>query len=220
MNFQLLESKGRLIMTSQTLTTSAHSKRLASNVQCNFFIALAVWLVAVVSLSLLGITAYLPTRLLPVPVILGITIPLLFYAGSSAFRNLIQTTDIRNLTLFNLWRVPAALAFFYYGSQGLLPDTFVRNAAWGDFIAGVLAPIVVYALARGRAKLPSYIGFHLFSFADFVVAVGTGFTFSVLGDSLMSTLKEFPMALIPMFGVPVTGALSLMALHRLFVKRA
>lgn len=207
-------------MTSPTLTTTKHSKGSARNVQRNFFIALAVWLVAVVGLSLFGITAYLPTRLLPVPVVLGIVIPLLFYAGSRTFRNYIQTIDIRHLTLFNLWRVPAALAFWYYGSQGLLPETFVRNAAWGDLIAGVLAPLVVYGLARGRAKLPSYIGFHLLSFADFVVAVGTGFTFSILGNPLMATLKEFPLVFIPMFGVPVTGALSLMALHRLVVKRS
>jgi hypothetical protein len=206
-------------MTSQTLTTTDHSKDSARNVQRNFFIALAVWFVTVASLSLSGITAYLPTRLLPVPVALGITIPLLFYAGSRVFRDYIQTTDIRHLTLFNVWRVPAALAFFYYGSEGLLPETFVRNAAWGDLIAGVLAPLVVYGLARGRAKVPSYVVFHLFSFADFVVAVGTGFTFSILGNPLMATLKEFPLALIPMFGVPVTGALSLMALHRLFIKR-
>lgn len=90
----------------------------------------------------------------------------------------------------------------------------MRNAAWGDLIAAVLAPIVVYGIARGRAKFPGYVGFHLFSFADFVVAVGTGFTFSLVGDPLMATLKDFPMALIPMFGVPITGALSLMALHR------
>jgi hypothetical protein len=208
-------------MTSQTLSTSATSaNHQANKIQRNFFLALTLWFVLVIALSITGRTAYLPTSLLPVPVILGITIPLLFYAGSSSFRNYIQSTTIRNLTLFNLWRVPAALAFFYYGSQGLLPETFVRNAAWGDLIVGILAPIVVFGLARGRAKLPSYIGFHLFSFADFVVAVGTGFLFNILGNPLMSTLKDFPMALIPMFGVPVTGALSLMALHRLFVKRA
>lgn len=207
-------------MTSKTLTTSAHSNHSANKVQRDFFITLAVWFVAVIILSLSGATAYLPTRLLPVPVILGITLPLVFYARSKAFRDYIQSTDIRNLTLFNIWRVPAALAFWYYGSQGLLPEVFVRNAAWGDFIAGVLALVAVYALARGRAKLPSYVGFHLFSFADFVVAVGTGFTFSLFANPLMATLKDFPMVLIPMFGVPVTGALSLMALHRLFVKRA
>jgi hypothetical protein len=57
--------------------------------------------------------------------------------------------------------------------------------------------------------------FHLFSFGDFLVAVGTGLTFTVLGDPLMRTLLDTPMALIPLWGVPITGAISLLALHRL-----
>ena len=48
-----------------------------------------------------------------------------------------------------------------------------------------------------------------------MVAVGTGLTFTVLGDPLMRTLLDTPMALIPLWGVPITGAISLLALHRL-----
>jgi hypothetical protein len=173
------------------------------------------------ALGWLGVTTLLPTRLLPFPIALGIVLPLLVYARSEAFRAYISAADLRTLTLFNVWRVPAALAFFYYGAQGELPALFVRNAAWGDLIAGVLAPIVVLGLARLAAiRRASFIGFHLFSFADFVVAVGTGFAFSLLNDPLMGTLKALPMAIIPLFGVPVTGALSLMTLHRLLTRRA
>jgi hypothetical protein len=39
--------------------------------------------------------------------------------------------------VFHLWRVPVAVVFFHYGSQHLLPETFVRNAAWGDLLAGL-----------------------------------------------------------------------------------
>jgi hypothetical protein len=35
----------------------------------------------------------------------------------------------------------------------------------------------------------------------------------------METLRVLPMVLIPLFGVPVTGALHLMTLHRLFTRR-
>jgi hypothetical protein len=42
------------------------------------------------------------------------------------------------LTVFHLERVLAAVVFFYYGSQHLLPETFVRNAAWGDLVTGLL----------------------------------------------------------------------------------
>ena len=207
---------GRTERSSSPQVSAAQHRR----VQTWFLGTLALWATVVVSLSLLGVTARLPTQLLPIPVVIGIAVPLAFYAWSTAFRAYIQSVDLRALTLFNVWRVPAALAFFYYGSQGELPAVFVRNAGWGDLLAGLLAPLVVYGLgAVKRWRLPSYVGFHLFSFADFVVAVGTGFAFSLLGDPLMNTLRAFPMATIPLFGVPVTGALSLMALHRLAVKR-
>jgi hypothetical protein len=91
--------------------------------------------------------------------------------------------------------------------------------AYGALNAGLLLR-VVFGLARvPRWRFGSYVGFHLFGFADFVVAVGTGVTFSLLGDPLMETLQVLPMVLIPLFGVPVTGALHLMTLHRLFTRR-
>lgn len=74
-------------------------------------------------------------------------------------------------------------------------------------------------MPRPQWRRPSLLAFHLFSFADFAVAVGTGFSFSLLDDPLMGTLKTFPLALIPLFGVPLTGALSIIALHRLATGR-
>ena len=72
---------------------------------------------------------------MPLPIALGIALPLLVYTRSEALQAYISAVDLRTLTLFNVWRVPAALAFFYYGAQGELPTLFVRNAAWGDLIA-------------------------------------------------------------------------------------
>jgi len=137
-------------------------------------------------------------------------------------RRLVYEVDLSYLTLFNAWRVPAAIAFFLVGAAGLLPAQFVTNAAWGDLIAGLLAPIVVVVAARlaARNRVRAYLAFHVFSFGDFVVAVGTGLTFTLLADPLMRTLLETPMALIPLWGVPITGAISLLALHRLITRRA
>jgi hypothetical protein len=102
----------------------------------------------------------------------------------------------------------------------LLPAPFVTNAAWGDLIAGGLAPVVVLAARHvaARRRTGAYLAFHLFSFGDFLVAVGTGLTFTVHGDPLMRTLLDTPMALIPLWGVPITGAVSLLALHRLLTE--
>jgi hypothetical protein len=161
-----------------------------------------------------GIASYLGLfRLFPLPwfalcVAMGIIAPLLVYWSNSTFRAYIQELHLNRLTLFHLWRIPAALAFLYYGNQHLLPETFVRHAAWGDLMAGSLV-FLVLALPKNYWK---YWGFHLFGLADFVLAVGTGLTFSLLHIPMMETLRTFPIALIPLFGVGISGASHLMAL--------
>ncbi len=141
-------------------------------------------------------------------VAMGITTPLAIYYGNSIFRAYIQGLHLNYLTLFHIWRIPAALTFFYYGSQDLLPSTFVRNAAWGDLAAGLLV-LVVLALPKSNWK---YWGFHLLGLADFVTAVGTGLTFSLLQVPMMETIATYPVALIPLFGVGISGASHIMAL--------
>lgn len=180
-------------------------------------ITLVVWGAAVAALSLTGGLSSIPPQALGPLVAVGIAVPVAVVRRSPAQRRLVREVDLAHLTLFNVWRVPAAAAFFVVGAQGLLPARFVANAAWGDLIAGVLAPVVVLAARRltARRRTGAYLAFHLFSFGDFVVAVGTGLTFTLLGDPLMRTLLDTPMALIPLWGVPITGAVSLLALHRL-----
>lgn len=210
-------------MTTKRFSNLNAQRSAAShqNVHRIFLMSLALWAAITVVVASTGVLAHLPTRFVPVPIIAGIGTLLLVYSRSTAFRSYIHTVDLRHLTLFHLWRVPAALAFFYYGAQGELPFWFVRNAGWGDLIVGLLAPVAAFTFARSaRLRLSGFTAFHLFSVADFIGAVGTGFTFSLLNDPLMATLKDFPMAIIPFFGVPVTGALSLMTLHRLLTRRA
>lgn len=185
-----------------------------------WLVGLLAWGLLVTMLALSGLLTNLPTPLLPLPIALALTGLLAAYIFLPSVRRPLQQLDMRWLTLFNVWRVPAALLFFWYGAQGLLPATFVRNAGWGDLIAGVATvPVVLWLMPQPGWRRPSLLAFHLFSFADFLVAVGTGFRFSLLGDPLMSALTTFPLALIPLFGVPLTGALSVIALHRLATGR-
>jgi hypothetical protein len=184
-------------------------------------VAIVVWGALVAVLSVTGVLAVLPLLALPAVIAAGTVVPLAVVLGSPVQRRLVARVDLADLTLFHVWRVPAALAFFAVGAQGLLPERFVVNAGWGDLVAGVAAPLVVLAAARlaGRARVRAYLAFHVFGFGDFVVAVGTGLWFTVLGDPLMRTLLETPMALIPLWGVPITGAASLLALRRLLRTR-
>lgn len=178
-------------------------------------LVLAAWFGAVAALGSAGVFASFPLPLLAALVALGTAAPVLLYYRQPRFHSFMRDLPIEYLTVFHFWRVPAALAFFYYGALGLLPETFVRNAAWGDLVAGLLVP-VLFLLPRGRSK---FLGFHLFGMADFVLAVGTGLAFSLLDVPLMGTIATFPIVLIPLFGVCVSGASHIIAIDRLLAER-
>ena len=155
-----------------------------------------------------GLFSLFPLPLFALFVAIGIITPVAIYYGNSTFRTYIQGLHLDYLTLFHLWRIPAALTFFYYGSQHLLPATFVRNAAWGDLMAGLLV-LLVLTLPKSHWK---YWVFHLFGMTDFVITVATGLTFSLLQVPIMQTITTYPIVLIPLFGVGISGASHIMAL--------
>lgn len=172
---------------------------------------ISIWGLGVGVGSYFGLFSTFPLPWFALLVAIAITAPITIYYGNSTFQAYIQGLHLNYLTVFHLWRIPAALAWFYYGSQHLLPETFVQNAAWGDLVAGLLV-VPVLMLPNHRWK---YWVFHLFGMADFVVAVGTGLTFSLLQVPMMDTLTIYPVALIPLFGVGISGASHIMALDLL-----
>jgi hypothetical protein len=176
---------------------------------------LAIWGLAVVVAAETGVyRAMNPLLLVPI-IVLGVVVPVVVYALSQGFRAYIEAIGLRALTAFHVWRIAAALVFFWYGAHNLLPATFVENAGWGDLIAGLLA-LGVILLPESRSR---YLVFHLFGFADFVVAVGTGLAFFLLNDPRMSAIQTLPMALIPLYGVGISGASHIMAFDLLRRKR-
>ncbi|MBV8513293.1 MAG: permease [Xanthobacteraceae bacterium] len=174
---------------------------------------LAMWGLGVVVAAQTGLYSAIPPLSLAPLIVLGIVVPVIIYAASKGFRDYIEAVGLRTLTAFHIWRIGAALLFFWYGAHNLLPQVFVQNAGWGDLIAGLLA-LGVTGLPKNRNR---YLVFHIFGFADFVVALGTGLTLFLLNDPRMAGIQTLPMALIPLYGVGISGASHIMAfdlLHR------
>jgi hypothetical protein len=174
--------------------------------------ALGLWAAGVAAASGLGLLDELPTPMIAPLVAIGIAVPTIIYFRSTALQAWAAGIGLWWLTAFHVWRIAAAGVFFWYGSQGLLPEIFVFNAGWGDLAAGLLALAVIAWPRRGRR---TYWGVHVFGLVDFVVAVGTGLTFTLMGDPLMDTIRTFPLALIPLFAVGVSGTVHLIAFHQL-----
>jgi hypothetical protein len=153
--------------------------------------------------------AFMPAYALLVA--LGIAVPTALYFALPAVRRAIDAIGIRRLTLFHSWRIPAGALFLSYAATGGLPLLFGILAGSGDILAGIGAATLV-----GREATPGQLRrVHLFGFADFIVAVGAGLTFTLLGNPLMVTLTTLPMALIPLFGVGLSGASHIVALNAL-----
>jgi len=168
---------------------------------------LGIWGLGVAVAAQTGLYSAVPPLLLAPVIALGIVVPVVVYALSKDVRDYIAAIGLRVLTAFHIWRIAAALLFFWYGEHNLLPEAFVQNAGWGDLIAGLLA-LGVTLLPKTRDR---YLVFHVFGFADFVVAVGTGLTLFLLDDPRMAGIQTLPMALIPLYGVGISGASHIMA---------
>ena len=145
-------------------------------------------------------------------VAVGIALPTMAYFLAPSGRAWADQVGLRAITAFHVWRVPAALLFFWYGANGELPTPFWLLAATGDLIAGFWAFSVV---AKPHALLAEFERMHRFGFADFVIAVGTGLTFTLLLDPRMANVTGLPLALIPLFGVGISGASHIVAFDML-----
>jgi len=111
-----------------------------------------VWGLLVAAGAGVGLTQAIPTVLVPLPIALLLGVPLLVYSRSVALQAAVADTRIQALTLFHAWRIPAGMAFLWYGAQGQIPGLFALLAGWGDIAAGGLVIVTVAASQRGSSR--------------------------------------------------------------------
>jgi hypothetical protein len=182
----------------------------------NLFIAwLTIWLAGIATLSYAGVFRLLNLQFFAFLVVASTSTLLIVYFKNQNLRKYLSSFSYKHLTILNVWRIPAGAAFLYYGWQNWLPEQFVFNAGYGDLIVGIAA-LLILPLPETISK---YVAFHIFGLLDFIVAVGTGLTLTLLETPLIENVAGFPIVLIPLFGVPITGALHIILLHRLWSEK-
>lgn len=177
--------------------------------------ALSGWAVIVSVAGYYGLFTKFPLPSIALLVVIGIVVPLVIYYRNRSFRDYVSSIHPDSLVVLHLWRILAGFVFLHYGSQHLLPSQFVVNAGYGDLAVGFTVPIVLLL----KDSVGKYVGFHIFGLLDFILAVGTGLTFTLLRIPLMETITTFPIVLIPLYGVPISGASSVMAIDALLWRR-
>src|SRR5271170_661936 len=183
---------------------------------------LLAWFLAALQLTWLGFYRGEPSRIptiqygLVIPIVAGV---LLFWRWP-LLRRVIESLPQEWIVSVQAYRV-LGLIFLVLLSEGRLPRAFAWPAGVGDVAVGLLAPIVGLAVARhSRGSASLLRAWNLLGIADLVVAVTTGFLTSpsplqmLAFDRPNDLITRFPLAIIPVFLVPLSILLHLASLEK------
>lgn len=184
---------------------------------------LVTWFFAALILSWSGFFQGGPSR---VPTIqYGLLIPIaagvaLFWR-SPLLRRVVEAVPQSWIVSVQAYRVEGLIFLTLYAA-GRLPGEFALPAGFGDVIVGLLALVVGIAYASGRRVSSSWLrAWNVLGIADLVLAVTTGFLTSPSPVQLLALdrpnelISAFPLALIPVFLVPLSILLHLASLQKL-----
>jgi hypothetical protein len=184
---------------------------------------LVMWFFAALYLSWSGFYQGSPAGIPTIP--LGLLIPIA--AGVVLFwrwpllRRIIEAVPQSWLVSVQFYRVEGLIFLTLYAG-GWLPGAFAWPAGIGDVIVGLLAPVAGLAYARSaRGSTGLLWAWNLLGIADLAVAVMTGFLTSPSPLQLLALdrpnelIGSFPLALIPVFLVPLSLLLHLASLQKL-----
>lgn len=184
-------------------------------------LALSAWLAAALFVSRSGFFLELSLWPLPnigllfMPIIIGITI----LAKSASFRKIVDNIFQPWLIGVQVFRV-MGVAFLTLYARGLMPAEFAIPSGIGDIIVGSTAPIVALILFFSQSfgrKLA--IVWNIVGFLELTAAIVTGFLTSPTPYQLLALdnpnnfLFDFPLALVPVFAVPLSLLLHIFSLR-------
>ena len=116
---------------------------------------------------------------------------------SRTFRAIIAAIPQHWLIAIQTFRILGGVFLVRY-FQGELSGIFAIPAGTGDFLTGLLAPLVAYWLASGKPYgRVAAIAWNLFGMADLINAVAIGTLTGGGGGGIV-----FPLVLIPIYAVP------------------
>ncbi len=183
-------------------------------------VVLGAWFVAALATSWLGLyrlaTPTIQYALL-IPIIAGIVL----FRRWSTLRRVVDALPQRWIVSVQLYRAEGLIFLVLYAA-GRLPGVFAWPAGVGDILVGLLAPVVGAAYARRSPHAGGWLrAWNMLGIADLAVAVTTGFLSSpsplqmFAFDAPNEMISAFPLAMIPVFLVPLSILLHLASLYKL-----
>lgn len=187
--------------------------------------ATIAWFLVVLLAVLSGAVRFAIAGALAPPLLLGlVAAPIVVFAagyrGSARFRDFVASLDLAFLVRLHMLRV-VGLVFVLLYLLGHLPAGFALPAGLGDLAIALSAPLVARSLASpGPRTSTAFVAWNALGLVDFAAALALGVAHSdapvgfLAADVTTVLVTEFPLALIPAFGVPFFIIVHLIALIR------
>lgn len=180
-----------------------------NNTEKRATLVIVFWGITSFLLGYYGFFKLIPRPLFGATVVTILSSLILLYQFNKQFQQFCNSIPLKAIALFHVWRIFAGWIFISY--SGVLSQTFINNAAYGDIISGFFG-LTVFLF--GHTKLSYYL-FNIVGLLDFVLAVGTGISLTIIGDNGMAPIIQLPLIMIPLFGVPLSGFTHFISLSRL-----
>lgn len=167
---------------------------------------LVLWALAALALGLSGIFAGYSVRVAQATGTVLTLAQIIAYFAWKPFREQALNWNLRNLTLFQSWRIiPGATFLYYYYGSGLLPFKFAVLGGWGDILVGLAAiPAAPLGTADRRHLVKILLAWQFFGLLDLLLVIRAGFVASLTDANIMRPLTQMPLVLLPLLLVPVT----------------
>lgn len=118
-----------------------------------------------------------------------------------ALRAAVGGLSIRSILAFHGIRL-VGFYFVWLNAHGRLPIEFAERAGWGD-IAAAVGALVLLAFRDSPGFRRALLAWNLLGMGDLAVAVGTAAWLNLTRPGSMAELAQFPLALVPLWIVPV-----------------
>jgi hypothetical protein len=171
------------------------------------------------------VAAIASTRILPtlprlaVPLIVATLTASLTLAAFRVrwLREAVRAIGVRGILAAHIVRF-TGFYFIWLYTQGRMPVEFAYRAGWGDIVAAIGA-VALLLWRRGPWFWRALTAWNIIGLADLVLAVGTGSWLSATRPGSMIEIVTLPLALVPLWFVPVLLSSHLVLFHWILVQR-
>jgi hypothetical protein len=208
---------------SKALKLAGWSPRKRRRAVWSGAVLLVTWFFAALLPSWLGL--YRGTSSGTPTIQFGVLIPILvgvaLFMRWRALRRVLETVPQDWIVGVQVYRAMGLILLVLY-TGGRLPGLFAWPAGVGDILVGLLAPAIAIAYARRSSNAADWLrAWNLLGIGDLIVALATGFLTSPSRLQMFAfeapneLISAFPLAMIPVFLVPLSILLHLASMEKL-----